>query len=342
MPVRWPLRRTFVTSLGAKSSTDNVVVKARLSGGAVGYGEASSSLAMAFQTQALMATALRRLAHDFQGRDVRGMDVLLKEAWEREGRWPAAVAAFETALWDALARAEGIPFYGLWGGSRRRLTTLLTISAVSPEEVFGLVRDAFRRGFKSLKLKLNGRLLLDANQSFRPEPLATLLDQIHQDGIAIELIEEPFPKRNWKMLEGLRGSRVPVLLDESIQNPSDARRVVSDRLARGVNIKLAKSGLVKSQEILNEFRAKRQIKAPITLRSSPSASLFMIGCMAESKIGLSAAVHFACGLGVFDYVDLDSDLLLKEVKCRGGYIRRGPEVALPKRPPAGLGIAWPV
>jgi L-alanine-DL-glutamate epimerase-like enolase superfamily enzyme len=135
IPVRWPLRRAFVTALGSKTHTDNVIVKARLSGGAVGYGEASSSLAMAFQTSALMVRSLRRLFHRFRGQDVRNMKTVMDSAWAQKGSAPTAVAAFETALWDALVRQEGVPFSALWGGSIRRLRTLLTLSAVSPEEV---------------------------------------------------------------------------------------------------------------------------------------------------------------------------------------------------------------
>ncbi|MBI4396419.1 MAG: hypothetical protein HY548_04945 [Elusimicrobia bacterium] len=196
-PVRWPLRRPFVTSLGSKTFSDNVIVKARLSGGAAGYGEASSSIAMAFQTAEKMAAALRRLAHAFQGEDVRDMDRLTKTAWRIEGDMPTAVSAFEAALWDAFARAEKISFSKLWGSQRTELETLLTLSCLPPEEVYSCARSAARKGFKRLKLKINGKdplqanldrirqarraaprseLLLDANQSFRPEGLASLLE----------------------------------------------------------------------------------------------------------------------------------------------------------------------
>jgi hypothetical protein len=51
----------------------------------------------------------------------------------------------------------------------------------------------------------------------------------------------------------------------------------------------------------------------------------MIGCMAESRIGLAAAVHFALGLGGFQYADLDADLYrngdayLEPERHRDGY-----------------------
>jgi L-alanine-DL-glutamate epimerase-like enolase superfamily enzyme len=60
--------------------------------------------------------------------------------------------------------------------------------------------------------------------------------------------------------------------------------------------------------------------------------------MAESRIGLSAAVHFALGRGGFTFADLDSDLILKPTAARGGYVRRGPWIELPKTPRPGLGL----
>ncbi|OPY75853.1 MAG: L-Ala-D/L-Glu epimerase [Syntrophorhabdus sp. PtaU1.Bin058] len=32
----------------------------------------------------------------------------------------------------------------------------------------------------------------------------------------------------------------------------------------------------------------------------------MIGCMTETMVGLSTAIHMAAGTGAFDYIDLDS------------------------------------
>lgn len=325
-----------------------------MSGGHAGLGEASSSIAMAWQTQAKMAASLRRLALMFRGADVRDMESILERAWSAEEEWPTAVAAFETALWDALARAEGMPFYLLWGRSRRGLTTLMSVPVAAPEEVRRRARDAWRGGFRRIKLKLNGRdplrldgerlrhahqaaprakLLLDANQSYNPSGLSDFLGQARRDGIPVELVEEPFPKRDWRALSLYRkdrraAGRIPILLDESVQNAEDAVLVRKSGLAEGVNVKLAKSGPWRGRKIVEAF-------------GKSSRSLFMIGCMAESKWGLSASVHFACGLGVFDYADLDSDLLLKPTKGHAGYVRRGPEIHLPKNPPPGLGIAWP-
>jgi L-alanine-DL-glutamate epimerase-like enolase superfamily enzyme len=222
----------------------------------------------------------------------------------------------------------------------------MSVPVAGAAEVAARVREGKRAGFRTFKLKLNGRepeianlsrirsahrasprarLLLDPNQSYGAQGLSSLLEAIRRDGLPVDLVEEPFPKRDWKTLAAFRGkSGLPILLDESVQTPSDARRAVRGRLAQGVNVKLAKSGPSKGKVIVDVFGRRR--------------SPLMIGCMAESPLGLAASIQFAMGLGVFDHADLDSDLLLEAVPVQGGYLRRGPEIILPKVPAAGLGV----
>lgn len=338
-----------MTALGRKTHTDNVLVRVTLFGGVTGWGEASSSLAMAWQTAPGMAAAIRRLGSRFRGRDVRDVPHWIDEAWRSETNWPTAVGAFEAALEDARARTEGRSCADLWGGRTREAETTLTVSAVLPLEVGRLVKSAVRRGWRTLKLKLNGhdpalvnrdrlraahragprvRWLLDPNQSYTPAGLADLLETARRDGIPIEQVEEPFLKHDWAALSfARRAGGGPFLLDESLQDPLDARRAVRRGVARGPNIKLAKSGLSRSRAIVEVFQ-----------RALGRKARFMIGCMAESRVGLAASVHFALGLGLFHYLDLDSDLILRPTPARGGYRRSGPWLFLPKYPRPGLGL----
>lgn len=263
-PVRWPLRRPFVTALGQKTHSDNVLVNVVLSDATVGRGEASSSLAMPWQTGPVLAGALRRLARHFRGRDVRDIENLVREVWALEGKTaPTAAGAFESALWDALACREKTPLYQLWGGSCSAVETVLSLSALDPTEMGRRARAAVRAGWRLLKLKLNGRdaphvnrdrlrfvrrnaprarLLVDPNQSYDPLGLQSFLEQTRQDGIAIDLVEEPFTKGDVGALAQAKKRRLgPILCDESIQNASDAERLCSGFGVRGANIKLAKS-----------------------------------------------------------------------------------------------------
>lgn len=302
-----PLKRPFVTALGRKTATVNVGLTVRLSDGSPGYGEASASLALAHLTPRRLERDLRRLAARAVGREAEPRALLPAE------HGPAA-SAFECAVLDAWTRSRGLTIRQWLGSALDRLETDATISAVAPAEAAEAARAA--RGFRVFKVKLGagddagriravpGRLLLDGNQGLTVDSALRLLDAA--DGRA-ELLEQPLPKDDWKGLERLcRRSPVPVVADETVQTPADAARAVG--LGAAVNVKLAKSGLLRGLEIAAVARA--------------AGRPLMIGCMAETARGLSPSVHLALGTGWFTWHDLDSDWLLKGQRYEGLGWRR--------------------
>ena len=63
----------------------------------------------------------------------------------------------------------------------------------------------------------------------------------------------------------------------------------------------------------------------------------MIGCMGESKVGISAAAHLAAAVKNIQYADLDSDLMLKDkLVKRGGVKIKDSHRTFPRQ--NGLGI----
>jgi len=104
-------------------------------------------------------------------------------------------------------------------------------------------------------------------------------------------------------------SSVPIIADETVFSPDDCKRVIDEQLAHGVNIKIAKSGIADSQEILRLAK-----KAKLKL---------MIGCMTETMVGLSAAICFAAGTSAFDYIDLDSIHFLHHKNSYNGLTIKG-------------------
>ena len=85
---------------------------------------------------------------------------------------------------------------------------------------------------------------------------------------------------------------LPIIADETVFSVQDCQRVIDRGLAHGINIKIAKSGITQSRQII-EMAKKAKLK-------------LMIGCMTETIVGLSTAIYCAAGSGVFDYIDLDS------------------------------------
>ena len=117
-----------------------------------------------------------------------------------------------------------------------------------------------------------------------------------------------------------------MVADESARSVEEARRLIRRKTVSAINIKLAKSGLSGAREIIRLAR--------------PAGVRLMIGCMAESAVGLSHSVALACGSGAFDFVDLDSHLLVVSPHCRLGFSAHGPRLwARPSRP--GSGVTFP-
>ena len=66
----------------------------------------------------------------------------------------SAKAAVDIALYDLYGHLKKVPVYKLLGGSRKELTTDITISVNEPEEMVRDSLDAVNKGFKTLKVKV--------------------------------------------------------------------------------------------------------------------------------------------------------------------------------------------
>jgi L-alanine-DL-glutamate epimerase-like enolase superfamily enzyme len=146
---------------------------------------------------------------------------------------------------------------------------------------------------------------------------------LEQKGIVPTLFEQPVPKDDWDGLRWLtRRSPVPICADESVVTAADALRIVRERTAHAINIKLAKSGVAESGRIIAIAQAARL--------------QLMVGAMVETELGLTAAAHLAAGIGGFAFVDLDTHLFLQHSPFLAGFEQQGPLLRL--RPAAGLGM----
>ncbi len=329
-----PLKRPFVTSLGRKTHTVNAGVTLRLSGGASGYGEASTSLASAHLKPERLRASLESLGRWAKGRDADQYRAVIEGAWKKDLPSPAA-AAFECALLDAVAASSGLSLTRWFGGKLDRLETDITLSAwEDPSMTRDAAREAAREGFRIFKIKVGGDLkvnlarvraarsarpkaplILDGNQGMTPASALHLVEACLKEGADVRLLEQPLLKADIAKMPALtRRCPVPIALDESCQTPQDAVLIVEAKAATAINIKIAKSGLLRSLDIAAVARA--------------AGLKLMIGCMTETGAGLSASVHFALGTGFFEFVDLDSDHLLSGPQKRRDWERTGPELRL--------------
>jgi L-alanine-DL-glutamate epimerase-like enolase superfamily enzyme len=343
-PVSFKLKNPFITAGGRKTETHNVQVTLTLSDGTRGVAEASSSIAMPNESQEKMLRGLRSLIPELHGKPIENYRELVATAWRLQALHPSAAAAMECAVLDAYTRTLNQSLADFLGGKSIAVETDLTLSLAPPKELNTLARAAAKKGFRRLKVKLGGvsseedlerlqavhkgapkaALVADGNQGFNLSQAIDLAHRLKRAQIQLVFLEQPFPKHDLRAARVFRQrARLAVFADEAILSAADAVRLFEAEAADGINIKVAKSGLLGAIDIIHISRRFKKRLA--------------IGCMEESKLGLAASVHLACGTGAFEWVDLDSIFLLEPVSQRGGFLLHGPKFSV-KGIHSGIGM----
>lgn len=327
-PLDLPLVEPFEISLGTQYEASNVLVTVETESGVRGYGEASPIPPVTGETQGATLETVRTAAEVVEGRRVENYRDVVGEVRATFAGAPSATFAVETALLDAYCRERDVPLAELFGGSPSPVETDMTIGIMSSSEAAAHAERAVEAGFEHLKVKtgtdLDGdvervvaiveaapeaALKVDANQGWTPKATVRFADRVAQAGVELDLIEQPVAKTD---LAGLADVRrrvdVPIAADESVFTPADAIAVVREGAADVINVKLGKSGPLAVADIAAIARG-----ADLEL---------MVGCMLESALGIHTSAHVVAGLGCFEYVDLDGNLILERdvVETDGGPV----------------------
>ena len=299
---RFPIAGAFTISRGSRTEIAVVVATIR-DGDVVGrgecvpyprYGESIESVCALIEGQAeAVAGGMTRA--------------------ELRERMPAGAArnALDCALFDWEAKSQGRRAWEIAGlPAPQPVTTAYTLSLGTPESMGEAARGAAARPL--LKVKLGGdgdpariaavragapqsRLIVDANEAWRPENLDENLAACLAAGVA--LIEQPLPAGEDAVLAG-RPHPVPICADESLHDRKDLDALAGRYDA--INIKLDKTGgLTEAVMLAHEARAR--------------GLTVMIGCMLGTSLGMAPATlltHHA------DFVDLDGPLLLARDRDR--------------------------
>lgn len=340
-----PLRVPFKTALRSVSSVEDVIVEIYTDTGAVGYGEAPPTGVITGDTTGAIIGAIQdHIAKTIIGRDVDEFEDLIQSVQKCILKNTSAKAAVDMALWDLYGQLYKIPVYKLLGGARKHIITDITISVNSPEEMARDAKDAIKRGYDCLKVKVGADptldvarlaavreavgndvcIRIDANQAWQPKEAVRILNQMQEKGLAIEFVEQPVKAHD---IEGLKyvtdHSYVPVLADESVFGPEDALKIMQMRAADLVNIKLMKCGGL--------YNALKIVSA-----AEVYGVECMIGCMLEAKISVNAAVELACAKKIITKIDLDGPVLCSEDPIIGGAVFEEQKITVSDAP--GLGI----
>jgi o-succinylbenzoate synthase len=342
-----PMRAPYQSAQRLTTTAHNVLVTVTLGDGAVGYGESAPATYVTGETQASVLEAVRVAIPALVGQEAGAAAERLAG---KPAVTPGARGALETALLDAAARAAGVPLYRFLGGDAEAGTaraTDLSLPILPPEEAAKRAEAAAREGFRALKIKVGGgdvaadearvravagaapgaMLRLDGNQGLSAEEAVNLYVALADLAPRIELFEQPTPAGDDAAMAFVQQKLpCPVLADESAHDAEDARRLIESGVCRGVVLKLAKSGLLETRRIAEAAHR--------------AGGRCLFGCMMETRVGITAALHLAVALGpeFVPYLDLDGHLLVNDDDLVVGGVTRSEDVLYIDEDAAGLGL----
>jgi L-alanine-DL-glutamate epimerase-like enolase superfamily enzyme len=323
-----PMRTTFATSLGSKTCVTSVIVTVACNDGSVGIGEIPTSFVLPHENVNAIRKVLVETKPLLLGKSVDEYAILTARLRKQYPDFHMTISGLEVAIFRAHLTVKGKTEFAFWGGQNKTIETDITIPFVPQSKVLEpWIQRAIDKGFCTYKVKVSGHvkkdlqfclgihqllaesgksftIRLDGNQGFTAKTALELLEKLEKASIDVELFEQPTQRNDYKAMKIVyKNSPVPIIADETVFCADDCRRVIDDRLAHGVNIKIAKSGISESFRIM---RLARRAKLKL-----------MIGCMTETMVGLSAGINLAAGTDAFDYIDLDSVHFLHSRKRYG-------------------------
>jgi L-alanine-DL-glutamate epimerase-like enolase superfamily enzyme len=320
------LTRPYAIAGGSWDSVEMALIELVTDDGPVGFGQASPAVEVTGET---IATCTAELASDrlawLQGREVADLARNPGEMRERI-RGPAARAALDMALFDLESKSAGRPLVEHLGRVHTKFATSITIGLKSVDATLAEAREYFERGFRILKVKTGVdvdydlerlsklrecfgpvvTLRADANQGYDVAALNRFAGRM--DALDLEMLEQPLPPSDDGALRTLPANvRSRLVADESVLDEEDLERVLADGVPFGmVNVKLMKCGGIRAALRIAHIAERANLR-------------LMWGCMDESVLGISAALHAAYASRATHYLDLDGSLDLAADPFSGGF-----------------------
>jgi o-succinylbenzoate synthase len=257
--ISMPLVAPFETSFGVETEREALIVTVR-GGGLTGWGEVVASYSPGYSAETTQTEW--HILHDFIIPNVIGKtfeDVKSLEAIYASVRGHAmAKAGLQTALYDLLAKAQGISLQKMLGGSGASVKVGVSVG-IQPttEALVERVGKYLEEGYQRIKIKIKpGRdvvdakavrtaypdilLQVDANSAYSLDDVAMLKKL---DKLKLLLIEQPLAEDDifdhGKLQPQLK---TPICLDESILSARHARWAYELGACKIINIKPGRVG----------------------------------------------------------------------------------------------------
>ena len=346
-----PLKTPFKTALRKVDRVNDLIVKIEDEDGRAGYGEAPPTAVITGETRQSIETAVREyLAPAVTGMDLNEPEEIFAAMERAIAKNTSAKAAVDIALHDLIAKEKGVPLFRYLAGDntagiRTRLKTDLTISVNDPQTMARDALLAVENGFDILKVKvgkgglqdverirairdaigMGPAIRVDANQGWTRQEAVRTIGIMEDALLGIELVEQPVSCHDFEGMQYVTEMvKTDILADESVFSYEDAYRLIKERGADLINIKLMKTGGIHNAMRICDLAEKNGIRC-------------MAGCMLESAVSVSGAAHLAGARAVITMCDLDGPSLCAENPYQGGPVYNGPDIELTQTPGIGIG-----
>jgi len=340
-----PLKKPFKTALRQVNSAEDIIIKVIADTGEVGFGNAPPTAVITGDSQDSIIAAIRdTLGPKIIGMEIDNLEGIMSALDAGMLHNYSAKAALDIAVFDLFGKRFGIPLYKLFGGYCMSMETDLTISLNAPEEMVRDSLEAVAEGYTAIKLKVGNepaldikrvqairaavgrdiKIRLDANQGWSAKEAVRTIRKFEADGLDIELIEQPVKAHDFEGLKYVTDRvETDIMADESAFGPFEVFQLLSMRACDLINIKLMKAGGLHNALKIVNFAETMGVQC-------------MMGCMLESKVGITAAASIAAGKKIVTRADLDAAVLLAEDPVVGGVSFCKNQLLISEAP--GLGI----
>lgn len=341
-----PLKKPFKTALRTVTVAETIAVKITCDNGITGWGEAPPTHVITGDSLAGINYVITGIFKPLlEGESLLYRERIFEIIQQGAAGNPSAKAAIDMAIYDCISQYANMPLAAFLGGYRVRIETDYTVSVNSSSEMAQDAQVYVDNGFSVLKVKVGKDQIaadikriqairkqvgesivirLDANQGWEAKEAVKAIRKMEDLGLNIELIEQPVKAHDIKGLKFIsENTETPIMADESVFSSDDARRVLEEGAADLINIKLMKAGGI--HEALKIAALARVYGVDC-----------MVGSMIETKIGITAAAHFAASQPNVTRFDFDAPLMLAGDLIDGGISYQRNVIELGSR--SGLGI----
>jgi o-succinylbenzoate synthase len=332
----------FTIATGTMDHAQNVFIRIHTNKGFYGVGECSAFPMIVGETQDTCLVMAKDFAKLWIGKDALEIPARMQQLHDAASGNTTIKSAFDIALYDIASKNAGLPLYKFLGGERRVVESDITIGINTPEAMAKKALDFKASGANILKVKLGKgaetdverikqireavgpqmKIRVDANQGWSFEDAVFALQAIGQ--YDIEFCEQPM--RTWhddRLPELMKLSPVKIMADESVYNHHDARMQINSGSCDYINIKMAKSGGILEAKKIHDTAAEKGIPC-------------MMGGMLESRIALSAKLHFVYASPNIQFYDMDTCMLGHLADpCVGGVTYDGYKLSISDAPGIG-------